>query len=108
LAILALLLGVIKIFFSDSNLIIGIVIVIVVANIVILGYDLRLQKRLSTLQKQVSNLDSEKVRLKESNERWKNGFDDFFRNSLIFLYNSLVIQNVKEYLYIVTMEITLF
>ena len=89
LAILALSLGVIKIFFSDSNIMIGLVILIVIGNIVILFYDLSQQKRLSALQKEISELDSEKKKLQESNERWKNGFDDFFRNSLIFLYNSL-------------------
>lgn len=91
MAIIVLTIGVLKLFFSSFNNIWGIILVV----ILILAYGFCFWRD-SILQSRTTQLESDLVfekqktsQLEASINRWRSGFDDFFRHSIIFLYNSL-------------------
>jgi hypothetical protein len=91
MGLVVLSLGVLKLFFSRFDSAFGIV--TVVALLLFYAYffwkDSRLQKRTSVLESKLALEEQKSKQLEDSVSRWRSGFDDFFRHSLIFLYNSL-------------------
>jgi len=101
-SLIVLWLGVFKIFFSEIQCIYKVLIVLLTFALygLFLYKKLEKQKRISRLENQLVTLGDEKEfgvavfarkneELLESVKKWEAAFDDFFRNSLIFLYNSL-------------------
>lgn len=90
MSLVVLGLGVLKLFFTDesSDRIITSVILLIAAYAFFQYKTLKGKKRQTTLEEQLQFYKEENANLKESVNRWRNGLDDFFRNSLIFLYNS--------------------
>lgn len=91
ISLVAIGLGIFKIFFSGVSFFwqVIVVVVLVLGHVFFQYRSLKQQRRSTAITQELEQKAKENEELKDSIEKWKAGLDDFFRNSIIFLYNSM-------------------
>lgn len=91
MAIIVLSIAVLKLFnFTIStNWQVFIVIILLIAYVIAFIVNQNKQKSRTELESQLQYEKRKASQLTDSVDRWRKGFDEFFKHSLIFLYNSL-------------------